>query len=185
MNESDDSRFEFSHDWFTRWIPAWRAHVPLCTRYVEVGCHDGRSFTWALENLCVDDDATAIAIDTWRWPEVERRFDANVVATGSSYKVRKLKGASRRRLVELPDGSADVVYVDGSHEARDVVLDGCLAYHVLRTGGVLVFDDYRWRNPEGKRFLPPKPAVDAFLSMHADVVDVLYEGYQVMVRRTA
>ena len=41
-------------------------------------------------------------------------------------------------------GTFDVAYVDGSHAARDVIGDGVMCWELLRRGGVVVFDDYRW-----------------------------------------
>ena len=35
----------------------------------------------------------------------------------------------------------DIIYIDGSHEARDVLEDAVLAYRLLKIGGLLIFDD--------------------------------------------
>lgn len=36
-----------------------------------------------------------------------------------------------------------VVYIDGSHAAKDVIADAVLAWALLRPGGVLIFDGER------------------------------------------
>ncbi len=36
--------------------------------------------------------------------------------------------------------ASQVIYVDGSHKARDVIADAVLAWALLRPGGILIFD---------------------------------------------
>ncbi len=38
----------------------------------------------------------------------------------------------------------DVVYVDASHMAGDVLSDAVLAWKLLAPGGIMIFDDYAW-----------------------------------------
>ena len=130
---------------------------------------------------------------------VEARFDDNVrrvtgVApldaalaeidvSGVAGKVRKMKGRSAEMLSRLrarPGGERfDVAYVDGSHAARDVMIDAAIGWELLRRGGVIVFHDYRWDRVA--RHVPrarcPRIAVDAFLEMFADEMIVLERDY--------
>jgi predicted O-methyltransferase YrrM len=56
---------------------------------------------------------------------------------------------------------ADLIYIDGSHEAKDVLTDLVLAYHMLKPGGFIICDDYMWRqntNPLSS----PKLGIDSF-----------------------
>jgi len=54
-----------------------------------------------------------------------------------------------------------------------------LAWRLLPVGGVIVWDDYPWQMPEGKRHLmPPKPAIDAFLAMYP--VEVVHREWQII-----
>jgi hypothetical protein len=39
----------------------------------------------------------------------------------------------------------DVIYVDGSHFADDVLTDGITAWRLLKKDGVLIFEDLTWR----------------------------------------
>ena len=107
--------------------------------------------------------------------------------------VRKVKARSLDVLASLladgrSAGTFDVAYVDGSHAARDVIGDGVMCWELLRRGGVVVFDDYRWDAVMGdavpaKRC--PRMAVDAFLGMFEDELVVLERGYQVVVQKIA
>jgi hypothetical protein len=69
----------------------------------------------------------------------------------------------------------DFIYVDGSHEAADVLFDACCAYHLCMPGGRICFDDYSWGHPGFIAQFTPKAAIDAFMSMHADRVRRLAE----------
>jgi hypothetical protein len=136
---------------------------------------------------------------------VETRFDTNVArVTGHdpgsgdpANPVRKMKGRSTLVLSQLVaesgggcggsggGGKFDVAYVDGSHNARDVMTDGVMCWELLRRGGVMVFDDYLWDQVMGH--LPPKKcprmAIDAFLAMFKDELLVLELGYQCIVQK--
>ena len=50
---------------------------------------------------------------------------------------------------EHSGGYFDQIYIDGSHHSPDVILDLCLAYRLLKKGGVLILDDYISRHPLG------------------------------------
>ena len=36
----------------------------------------------------------------------------------------------------------DLIYIDASHYAPDVLSDAVLAFKLLKPGGILIFDDY-------------------------------------------
>ena len=42
------------------------------------------------------------------------------------------------------DQKFDVIYVDGSHFADDVLTDGINAWRLLKQGGIMIFDDLLW-----------------------------------------
>jgi hypothetical protein len=81
---------------------------------------------------------------------------------------------------------ADLVYIDGSHFAKDVLCDAVLSFELLKIGGVLLFDDaVSWRY--GTKIQDsPKLAIDGFIASNWDRLKVLElpNGYQVAVQRT-
>ena len=84
----------------------------------------------------------------------------------------------------------DFVYVDGSHEAPDVLADALLAHRLVRAGGVIAFDDYLWSPlPDGEQdhYLLVKPAVDAYVNAFQRKVRVLQglPAYQLYVQKLA
>lgn len=80
----------------------------------------------------------------------------------------------------------DFAYIDGDHEAMNVLEDAVLCFRLVKPGGVMIFDDVLWQDPHnwGVRLFP-KLAVDAFLTMYEHRIEILHRGYQVFVRRTS
>ena len=79
----------------------------------------------------------------------------------------------------------DLIYVDGSHFAKDVLIDATVGFELLNIGGVILFDDaVSWRY--GTQIQDsPKIAIDAFIHCNWDRLEVLEmpNGYQVAVKR--
>lgn len=76
----------------------------------------------------------------------------------------------------------DFIYIDGSHIAKDVLTDACMAWPMLKKGGIMVFDDYLWGEPRDILHRP-KIAVDAFVNAFAEEIDIVHVGYQLIVRK--
>jgi predicted O-methyltransferase YrrM len=79
-------------------------------------------------------------------------------------------------LISHDEAAFDLIYVDGSHHATDVLQDAILGFQLLRVGGLLIFDDYLWRlEPDGQQdsFNMPKPAIDAFVNIFQRKLRVL------------
>jgi predicted O-methyltransferase YrrM len=100
---------------------------------------------------------------------------------------QKKKGHSHKIMAELlvnnKENYFDLVYVDGSHTADDVIFDACFAFKLCRPGGIIIFDDYLW--PVVKK-LPlekkPKMAIDAFTNIFHDKITIIQKSlYQLYV----
>lgn len=176
----------FSSDWFTPNVPAWRGALGHLRgrpniHYLEVGLYEGRSAIWVLENILTDPTARLTGIDVF--PEdLEERWQINLERSGQGSQVTTIKGYSQKVLRELPLESFDAIYIDGSHTGYDVLADAILSWDLLKPGGVLIFDDYQWRRGKG---LPPElkpgPAIDAFITMYRDFIQVIHRCYQLML----
>ena len=76
----------------------------------------------------------------------------------------------------------DFIYIDGSHIAKDVLTDACMAWPLLKPKGLMVFDDYMWGNPRDALHRP-KIAIDAFTNIFAEEAEIIHVGYQLVVRK--
>ncbi|VTR94238.1 Uncharacterized protein OS=Pirellula staleyi (strain ATCC 27377 / DSM 6068 / ICPB 4128) GN=Psta_1297 PE=4 SV=1: Methyltransf_24 [Gemmata massiliana] len=185
----------FTEDWFTYNVPVWqRVLAPLVgkpVRALEVGVFEGRSTVWLLENVLTHPDASLTWIDTFGGGTehagadlsgLEARFRANTERFGK--RVTGHVGRSQDVLRGMSGELFDLIYLDGSHEAPDVLADAVLAWSLLAPGGLLGFDDYGWRMfPEPERC--PALAIDAFLGVMRGQFETLERGYQIWVRKLA
>lgn len=77
--------------------------------------------------------------------------------------VRVHRGSSMELSATFPDGYFDWIYIDGDH-SRQAVFDDLRAWHKkVRAGGLLVLDDYHWRDESGQRSV--KAAIEDFLAL--------------------
>ena len=84
--------------------------------------------------------------------------------------------------IQATKSKYDFIYIDGSHIAKDVLTDACMAWPLLKPNGVMVFDDYLWGNPRDVLHRP-KAAVDAFTTLFAEELEIIHVGYQAVVRK--
>lgn len=156
--------------------------------FLEIGCFEGRTTIWLLENVLTDPSGRITVIDTFAGNpefgslnvscEFKDRFLSNVSAQAD--RVRVCEGASQKILPTLAGERFDFVFIDGSHKADDVWQDAILAWPLLKNDGVLVFDDYLWGDGSSDT---PKPAIDRFLVEYADELSVYRHSYQCAVRK--
>jgi hypothetical protein len=179
----------FSHDWFYYHEDRWREHfgglagVPG-VRVLEIGCFEGRSTCWMLDELLTGDGSLIVCIDPFiAYDGQEANFDHNIRRTGQAHRVVKLRGPSQQVLHFLDPYGFDLIYVDGSHSGLDVIQDAALAWTMLKPSGAMVFDDYEDALFPGTFGFPVKPAVDAFLAMTAGRHEVIFRDWQVGIRK--
>jgi predicted O-methyltransferase YrrM len=133
---------------------------------LELGSWEGNSTAWIASHMCWHKDSVLVAVDDWSWAnqfsedeetkarriadlaQVEQRFDANILAAseaeGGCGKVIKRKGNTQTVLPELQkeDLRFDFCYIDASHAPEDVLRDAVLAWPLVKSGGIIIFDDY-------------------------------------------
>ena len=196
------SEYQFTKDWFS-WAPeVWSQLTPMLSgtaghrQFLEIGSFEGRSSIWIAENMMQEDDILR-CIDTWEggeehgeenMSEVEERFRHNLIVATEKLPRRRIiqqKGTSVRELARwltTDNQHFDFIYIDGSHKAPDVLTDACMAWPLLKTEGLMVFDDYMWGNPRDILHRP-KPAIDAFCNLFAEEAEIVHVGYQLVVRK--
>jgi predicted O-methyltransferase YrrM len=205
MSEISTKQYQFTVDWFSNhtklWSRLFSGVIPNSRKILEIGSYEGRSAVWLLESVLHDQGGEIYCVDTWEGGEehenwvmsqVEKRFDENAaiaLASNVNCTLHKLKGTSRKWLAELKldghSGTFDFIYVDGSHQAPDVLEDLTGAFPLCRLGGIILCDDYLWemeRNP----LHTPKLAIDAFVTCFRSKITILPAPlYQVVLVKTA
>jgi predicted O-methyltransferase YrrM len=174
----------FTLDWFSPNIPHWTKHLAHFVnkpnlKFLEIGSLEGRSAIWLLENVLTHPTSNLSCIDNWYLEKYYRRFSnniknyldkINIVRNHSSHALRKYE----------PVPTFDFIYIDGCHLAPFALEDIVLSFPLLKPGGVFIFDDYMIKREGNKS---PKFAIDSFLTIYAELIDVIHIGYQVIVKR--
>ena len=202
--EAENATYAFTRDWFSIYIPVWKRILDQekPRKILEIGSFEGRSACHIIEygSAVADGEVSLTCVDTWEgsiehrqggpaeaaMSDVERRFDHNTrIALEKAVKpvaLRTLKQKSQHALAGLITAGAgesfDLSYIDGSHEAPDVLADATMAFPLLRVGGTMIFDDYLWSmdRPGSQDVLRmPKPAIDAFMNLYQRKM-VVYPG---------
>lgn len=199
--ESQRKGYKFTRDWFSENISTWKKYLQEFIdrpglHILEIGSWEGRSTCWMLENILTHPSAKITCIDTFKGSEehknyqenylesLEDRFDRNIAITGAASKVQKRVGYSQEVMRSLPLNAYDMLYIDGSHLACDVLADAVLGWGLLKVGGLCIFDDYNFlfsENP-GQN---PQIAIDAFVSSFRPKLKLLHKGNQVILQKIA
>ena len=139
---------------------------------LEIGCFEGKSTNWLFENILSHPDSKLHVIDTFeggkehiklKLDNLHSRYLSNVeqylpkIYTWRDRSIDVLK----KILYKF-----DFIIIDGSHQAKNVIVDLVLGFHQLNSGGIMFMDDYTWclNNPERRIEDIPKTAIDLFLS---------------------
>jgi hypothetical protein len=161
---------------------------------IELGCFEGDTTFNVARFLQSQKEYAYFAVDPFQASENLRQevvdeAKTQFIQNALEYpRVELLEKPSFQALLELHarEVKADLIYVDGSHFAKDVLADAVLGFELLKVGGVMLFDDaMSWRYGEAIQD-SPKVAVDNFIQCNWDRLKVLEmpNGYQVAIQRT-
>lgn len=168
--------FSFQKEVFEKVLALYKGRPNI--QYLEIGTFEGASAFWMLENILTHPSAKMTCIDPFGL-HLYKRFTDNLKLSGLSDKVDILKGFSQVKLRALPLKSFDIIYIDGSHVPKDVLIDAVLSWGLLKRGGIMLLDDYLLNTGEQN----PKVAIDPFLNCFKDELEIIYNGYLIVVRK--
>jgi predicted O-methyltransferase YrrM len=174
---------KFSTDWASQHFPVWeKCLAHLRDREIdvlEIGSFEGRSAIFWMEFLR---RSRLTCVDVFLPRVLEARFDQNTADYRD--RIAKLVMPSIAALPRLEQAGAlfDLIYVDGGHRLMDVYRDSTMCWPLLKSSGILIWDDYEWTKP-GRELDRPKPAINHFLRQHASELIELHRGYQIIVRK--
>lgn len=154
----------FTADWFSHNIPTWEAVVSPylqsieAPKILEIGAFEGRSTLWFLENFPA---ARLTVIDPWAFTDnatedTFSRFKSNIAPYADRVTIMRGKSDLARF---LSSKEFDLIYIDGDHRSAAVLHDAVISYELVKTNGLMIFDDYLGGD---KSIKYPKPAIDFF-----------------------
>jgi len=184
----------YTEDWVLDRVRFWPVDhlrgLPGVTA-MEIGCFEGRCTVWMLENVLTGEGSKIYCLDPWlghfdyyyNAPAAAgalETFRANIAPWADRVIVQQ--GFSQELLRANQYRPLDLVFIDGSHRACDVLEDAVLVWPLVKPGGIVVFDDYQWHEPHD-RLEEVWPAVDAFIDLYGRQLEVVHRGWQWIVRK--
>jgi predicted O-methyltransferase YrrM len=196
-----NEKYKFTTEWFDIAIPTWTELFVNNKRQIkdvlEVGCYEGRATVWLCENVLTEPGSTYEVIDTFGGSlsesgmvhekeqseqgalTIEENFRHNIqFFPDIEFKIHK--GFSQKVLPQLDKKEYDLIYIDASHRADDTLVDAYFAHKLLKPGGIIIFDDFGWKDP--KDLAPinsPELGIRMFWQLYQSEYEILFEGYQV------
>lgn len=165
-------------------IPIWEKFLDVLKNKdnicLEIGSLYGGSSVYILDNFCTSDNSHLYIMDI----NDNDYLDNNV----KPYKnVTKIIGESSDSFKSFNHQNQtkeflDFVYVDGNHMSKYVLEDAVNSFYCLKEGGIMVFDDFAG-GLEQPKHLQVKTAVDSFLHSYEQHVQLLYIGYQLILKK--
>lgn len=193
----------FTQDWFTHNTTNFNdckdrvvKELGGINSILEIGCYEGKSTCWMLENM-LSENGSIICIDPFlgvdngqadrelRNELLEGRFNYNVnLSKKPTQTINVIPTGSYTALASLITVGAqfDFIYVDGDHTGEGAMTDACMAWGLLRKGGIMLFDDYFWDH-EPDILDRPKAAIDAFMNTFSRRYKVTTVGYQIAIQK--
>lgn len=129
---------------------------------LEVGTYEGNTATWFSDHMLDHSDSILTCIDNFsaefvaledNFISMKDRFLHNISVSKNAGKIHLIEGDSKLVLKELVDSGKqyDLIYVDGSHHALDVISDGLFCFQLLKPNGLLMFDDDLFIDKDGNQ----------------------------------
>ena len=159
-------------------------------KFLQIGVFTGNASVWLLQNILTDPSSLLVDIDPWcgnlphesnyNWDDIQEAYKEQTAS--HSKKLQSHKAFSGDWLKANREVKYDFIYIDGDHLPESVALDADLSWDLLKSGGILAFDDYEWDHPEGTD-KNPKPAIDTWLEKHKNEIEIFRKGWQVWIKK--
>jgi len=181
----------FTKNWFEfNSKENWEKIIPIInpTKILEIGSYEGAASCYLIDVLSKNKSIELHCIDTWEEnddikkeeeSDVESRFDKNIkISINNSknkiyfYKYKNESHVALSKMIISDINNFDLIYIDASHYAPDVLSDAVIAFKLLKPGGMLIFDDYLWSGDENIVYYP-KIAIDAFTNIFSKHIKLI------------
>lgn len=162
--------------------------------YLQLGAYTGDASVWLLDNILTGQGSRLTDVDTWQGSDEEEHKSMDFNDVYETYK-KKLEPYQERLLALRTDtvtalindlnyqgNEYDFIYVDADHTTVGVLLDAELGWRLLKSGGIMAFDDLTW----GSHLPPsqsPKAGILLFAERHKQEFDLVVANTQYWIKK--
>jgi predicted O-methyltransferase YrrM len=175
---------------FTTYLSEYAGKENL--RFLQLGVYTGDASVWLCNNILTDKSSILIDVDTWVGSDEESHAEMDFSDVERVYKEK----VAELRVVSIVSDTVeylirqrnnfmdayDFIYIDADHTTVSVLMDAELSWPLLKSGGIMAFDDYTWgRNlPPSKT---PRPGILLFTERHKAELDTLVINDQYWIKK--
>jgi predicted O-methyltransferase YrrM len=158
--------------------------------YLEIGSYEGLSL---LNVKYFYKNSYTIAIDLWSKPnfnseninldlkKAERNFDKNLYGFKKTIKKKGDSVIEIRKLIQK-NFFFDFIYVDGSHNGEDVIIDAIECFKILKVNGIMILDDAMAIEDQKKKYQTYEGVI-TFLKMFKKEIKILYLKNIIVIKK--
>ena len=160
--------------------------------FLQLGVYTGDASVWMLDKVLITEGNHLIDVDTWEGSDEEAHKSLDFVSVYDTYCRKTDHYPQRHKVTQTTvefltsemgkEYNYDFIYVDADHTTVGVLMDAELSWPLLKSGGLLAFDDYQW-GQHLPVFKTPKLGIDLFLERHLGEYEILEQGLQVWLRK--
>ena len=196
------NKYKFTETWFDHMITTWEQVFEnygkeKIKNILEIGCYEGRATIFLCEKI-LQEGVNYDIIDTFGGTLEESGMEGtakrlkkeNFIYNNFTHNVsfhphinfNINKGYSQHILPILveQDKQYDFIYIDASHRADDTFVDAYYAHKMLKPGGLIIFDDFGWKDPNAPHPVSsPELGIRMFFSMYDNLYTLNMQGYQI------
>lgn len=158
--------------------------------FIQLGVYTGDASVWLCENVLTAEHSILVDVDTWEGSDEDAHkemdfndvYDTYLKKTSHFPQILKVTSTTLDFLTKYKGAEADFIYIDADHTTVGVLLDAELSWLLLKSGGIMAFDDYTWGQdlPLQKA---PAWGIDLFLDRHDREYETLVINSQVWIRK--
>lgn len=201
----------FTETWFDSMIPLWeglaeqiKSNDYKIKNVLEVGCYEGRATSFICEKI-LEDEGNVTVVDTFGGSTIEtgmigtderKRDNENFIYENFIHNISFYpqinfsvkKGFSNIVLPKLllENKSYDLIYIDASHKSDDTFVDAYYCGKMLNLNGLMIFDDFGWKDPNKEHSVySPEAGIRFFEMMYNENYSLVYSGYQAIFQKTS
>lgn len=161
--------------------------------FLQLGVYTGDATEFLCNNILTGKNSWLHDVDTWEGSDEEVHKSIDFKEVIKIYRKRLNNNAPVVPFAETTTSylldtararfyTYDFIYIDADHTTVGVLLDAELSWPLLKSGGIMAFDDYNWGNALPLH-LRPKPGIDLFLLRHEGEYELLEKNEQVWIKK--